>query len=388
MILESVEESSGLALNKKTILALVGIGVLLAATTLTVYLVQQRQVFKPKASENKPVSTPETSLTLASAGDTFKVGDQIRVSVFVRSDIDAANLFAAKLRFPADLLEVASINISANNSTNICDVNKNGKIDLEDGKIVSSCWNKPATGVCAEFDTNGNKRIDISEVQRYTGMCPQIFATATTAAIINPQEGGTGGYFIKNWVENYFDNKTGSISLVGGVPTPGFKTVVGQISGVIAEVNFVAKATGLANVSFDSGSAIYRNVDNVNILGVKRELSLNLQPTPVEPPLTPTISCTPRPACLDFQPACKIAEPTEGWCPTASLTPTMPAPVLKGDVNGNNTIDLIDLSALLSAWGKAGNQVGYADLNSDGVVNAFDYSALIKILVENKVIKV
>ncbi len=33
-------------------------------------------------------------------------------------------------------------------------------------------------------------------------------------------------------------------------------------------------------------------------------------------------SCLPRPSCLDTVPACKIAEPAEGWCPG----PTKPAP--------------------------------------------------------------
>lgn len=31
-----------------------------------------------------------------------------------------------------------------------------------------------------------------------------------------------------------------------------------------------------------------------------------------------TVTCTPRPACLDSEPACLIAEPAEGWCPQAN----------------------------------------------------------------------
>lgn len=51
--------SSASVLNKKTILSLVGVLVLLAATGLGVYLAQQKQLFKPKAYETKPVSAPE-----------------------------------------------------------------------------------------------------------------------------------------------------------------------------------------------------------------------------------------------------------------------------------------------------------------------------------------
>jgi hypothetical protein len=38
-------------------------------------------------------------------------------------------------------------------------------------------------------------------------------------------------------------------------------------------------------------------------------------------PTTPP-TCTPRPACLDAHPACKIREPIGGWCPAASPSPT------------------------------------------------------------------
>lgn len=38
--------------------------------------------------------------------------------------------------------------------------------------------------------------------------------------------------------------------------------------------------------------------------------------------------CTARPACLDADPACKIMEPAEGWCPTPTSTPTLKCPEL------------------------------------------------------------
>lgn len=33
---------------------------------------------------------------------------------------------------------------------------------------------------------------------------------------------------------------------------------------------------------------------------------------------TPTVTCTPRPSCLDTHPACELAEPASGWCPTTA----------------------------------------------------------------------
>jgi hypothetical protein len=47
-------------------------------------------------------------------------------------------------------------------------------------------------------------------------------------------------------------------------------------------------------------------------------------PTPIstDTKITPTPICAARPACLDAQPACKISEPAEGWCPNEIPTPT------------------------------------------------------------------
>lgn len=48
-------------------------------------------------------------------------------------------------------------------------------------------------------------------------------------------------------------------------------------------------------------------------------------------------SCTPRPDCLDAQPACKIAEPANGWCtvtPTITESPTL-TPTVSPTVSPN-----------------------------------------------------
>lgn len=48
-----------------------------------------------------------------------------------------------------------------------------------------------------------------------------------------------------------------------------------------------------------------------------------------------------------------------------------------GDVNGDNTIDIFDLSILLSNWSLQGATRAQGDLNSDGVINIFDISILL-----------
>jgi hypothetical protein len=42
--------------------------------------------------------------------------------------------------------------------------------------------------------------------------------------------------------------------------------------------------------------------------------------TPIITVLPTLTACVPRPTCLDATPACKIAEPLDGWCPPAPLT--------------------------------------------------------------------
>lgn len=36
------------------------------------------------------------------------------------------------------------------------------------------------------------------------------------------------------------------------------------------------------------------------------------------PSITPSLTCIPRPTCLDATPRCLIPEPTDGWCPRTS----------------------------------------------------------------------
>lgn len=297
--------------DKKTIIGLIAMVFLLISIPIAVYLAQQKQVFKPKAGGIAPISGPEESFSLLGPYTT-QVGTSLRVLVAVKSDIDAANLFAAKLKFPVDLLQVSFIETDQVNINNVG--------------------------------------------------------------------------FISNWVEKTFNNQTGEVSLVGGVPNPGYQTDPNNPPSTMVAIDFKTLKEGTGAIAFDADSAIYRNSDNVNVLDVKRELSFKIE-SEVPPPVTPTLTpkpCTPRPGCLDTIPRCLPLEPSEGWCKT---TPT-PTPVgIKGDINNDGKITLVDMSALLSRWGKTGVDAGKADINGDGVINSIDYSMMINILIENKVIK-
>lgn len=75
--------------------------------------------------------------------------------------------------------------------------------------------------------------------------------------------------FVKNWVEQNFDQNEGTISLVGGVPSPGFKTDSLDYPGVMTLIIFQAKKEGTAAISFSDASEVLRNSDNQNILQYK-----------------------------------------------------------------------------------------------------------------------
>ncbi|MFA5933590.1 MAG: dockerin type I domain-containing protein [Microgenomates group bacterium] len=259
-----------------------------------------------------PVSvTPTPTPAAATEGAKFflvadppvaSVGAQIKVSVLVKTDKDAANLFIAKLKFPSQLLQAKSISLRSE---------------------------------------------------------------ATSSGFIKD-------WFISNWVENTIDNNTGSASLVGGVPNPGFQTSLESSGSAMADVMFIAKAAGDGVISFDDTSAVYRNSDNANILFGKQALNFKITGETVPSPsvtVTPTASPSVIPTLI----------------PTPVSSPsTTPTGSLEGDVNKDSKLDLQDLSSLLSSWGTANID---ADLNKDGRVNAFDYSRLTKLLKDSAIIQ-
>lgn len=54
-----------------------------------------------------------------------------------------------------------------------------------------------------------------------------------------------------------------------------------------------------------------------------------------------------------------------------------PTPDKAGDVNGDNVVNALDLSSVLSNWNKTGQTKAQGDLTSDGTVNALDLSVVL-----------
>ncbi|MBI2019664.1 hypothetical protein HYS95_03305 [Candidatus Daviesbacteria bacterium] len=250
------------------------------------------------------------------------------------------------------------------------------------------CYLAGRPGLKEEFEVKLYAKSDLEEANLFTAKM------TFPKDVIEVKDIKTEGSFIKNWVEEYYDNNTGEISLSGGVPSPGYKTQIGQESVLMATITFHAKALGKGEISFTDSSAIYSNLNNINILTMTEGYDVVVEkgPEPV-PTVTPKPTCQPRPACIDTNPRCLLPEPIEGWCstPAPSASPT-PKPGTKGDGNKDGKINLIDMSVLHTDWNVDKDIVKQiragVDMNDDGLINTVDFAALRQLLQDLKVIKV
>ena len=129
----------------------------------------------------------------------------------------------------------------------------------------------------------------------------------------------TAGSFITpaQWVNNNFDNTTGQINLIGGVPTPGFSA---SSATTMATVVFRAKAAGSAQINFGANSAIYRNVDNVNILATPTGSTVNI--TGVAPSPSPSVAPSPSPSVVPSPSPSAQASASPSPAASASVAPS------------------------------------------------------------------
>lgn len=230
---------------------------------------------------------------------------------------------------------------------------------------------------------------------------------------------------IKSWVEQYYNNTTGEISLVGGIPNPGLKTSSTSEPAPMAVIYFRATKMGNTPVYFTTQSAVYSNIDNKNILTYKGNLTLKITPLVSSCDVnsdgiinladgTIVHNCWTKPAtgvcgpvdlnkdgvigADDIQkyayscPQIFIPPPPSTLTPTPTQpltpTPTVSSPNSgSGDGNRDGVVNLIDMSVLLSDFNKISNFRAGIDLNRDGVINTFDLSLLRNLLIQKGVIR-
>lgn len=336
-----------IAEHLKPIIGVLATLLIFSAAGIGGYLVQQRQIFAPKAAKIEVPQTPKTSILLEGPSSAT-IGESFTVKVKIRSDIDAANLFTAKLQFSPDILEVISINDSDEVISAQPDCKRSGE-----GCSGDNC----CQGYLCQAFTGGSFKC-VAEITQSasSSASPVILAnprdqnlSATDSGVIVPppqndkitKVSSPTDSFIQTWVEKTYDNKSGLITITGGVPSPGFKTDFGK-DALMAEVTFKVKNSGPALVEFSSGTAIYRNSDNINILDSRNELNLTIN-------IPGTITQESSASGSKNDQSDKINEPS-----------------------------LTDMSVLLSNWDKSTASSSSVDLNQDGKINSLDYALMVK----------
>jgi hypothetical protein len=122
---------------KKTILSGVLMVVLLGGLGGGVYLTQHGTSFLPRAENRLPILS--TNLVLETPKADVALGEVFPVDIVVHSDVEAANLFAAKLEYPASLKVVrVATNSAQANSGGEYFVQKWLKIDINNSSLETN----------------------------------------------------------------------------------------------------------------------------------------------------------------------------------------------------------------------------------------------------------
>lgn len=117
----------------------------------------------------------------------------------------------------------------------------------------------------------------------------EIEKIATDAASLNIQP-----VFTK-WIEANFDNKSGKISIISGMPTPGAKTGGANEDKVYLATLFLkSKGEGATVLEVSPDSQILRNTDNENVFKIGNDLALNLTNPIQESLVSPAPSASPK----------------------------------------------------------------------------------------------
>jgi hypothetical protein len=180
----------------------------------------------------------------------------------------------------------------------------------------------------------------------------------------------SSGVFDKTTVTNNA-NSTGIISLGALALNNGQPATFNGTLNSLVDITFQAlnQGTTQINVSFTSGSTTDSNLvtpQNTDILNLVTNDTVTISGIGQSP--SPTPSSTPTSSSSPIN--------TPSSIPTATPSPS-PTPRKTGDINGDNLVNVFDLSILLSNYGKTSGFNPTADLNADGVINIFDLSILL-----------
>lgn len=131
----SVQKSSHNNQHGFAFLGIIVLVLLVLAILLGIYLSKQQNIFRSKAHQPQPIFAPNNNITLVADKGEYKVGENINLSVYVKNQLESANLYVAKLNYSNNLIIGQSIehapgtNFITTWTESIMDQNK-GTVDL------------------------------------------------------------------------------------------------------------------------------------------------------------------------------------------------------------------------------------------------------------------
>ena len=87
-------------------------------------------------------------------------------------------------------------------------------------------------------------------------------------------------FIVKTTTEAMYKNDQGTVSIIGGIPNPGYESEVDR-AGLLARLTFkVLKESNTTKISFTNGTAMYKNSDGTEIgLVIQRDLAVKVSST-------------------------------------------------------------------------------------------------------------
>lgn len=377
------------------ILAVIVLVVLSLAVVLGLYLSKQKNIFSPKASQQQPLSAANNSVTLVADKGEYKVGENIKLSVYVRNDSEAANLYVAKLKFPTTLINFLNIDQSPGTfvskwTQSLADPTQ-GTIDLV--AEVSSPGYKTTSG-----NSLGVVLANINFLATKNGTAAFQFNTDTTEPTAIYSE----------LTNNNLLSKTTPTSIDIGstiIPTPTpdanlryvqFTSPKGGetfVMGKTMPIKFALKGVNNCSISWRAeGTDVYNLASQ--FFPSEQSESWTENWTPQIGIMAPNTSIGIKLIAICYH-SSNTSLMTKATTDVITLTlpaapSSSPAPTCNkasADINKDSRNNLPDLSGMLTRFLKTGTDAQRADLDGNCVINSFDYGLMIQELVKSGSIK-